>query len=993
MSHPIDINSEVQRRLYVATASQTVFDVPFPFFLTADVIVAVDGLIKAIDTEYTLTGADTADGGAVTFLTALTGGQEVVVFSQMEYTRLVQYAYRGELPYDVLDKDFERLLLMVKQGRRDFLRSVHPSDLDDDASMVLPMSADRAGKFLGFDATGNVLATVAVDTEALTGNNIGAALWPRTAEETAAGVTPATGGYKYQPGDVRRYGAVAGEAATVTTTANTTAFQNALNSNGYVWWQPGLTYMTDTLFVRSGNTLDLQGATLMLVKGVEMQHAVLHISAQNLAGDGWQFPGVNRVDHVLVKNGFINGNGENNLNPVQGSSSGSDDGGLHGVQIAGRARNIHLEKLWISQCGTDGIDIGIDQYDTVSVDEDTRPRYVTAVDVTCNKNTRQGMSITDGDYLEFNRCRFMNTYLPGIATGIQQSTTLSVAAASTDTTITVPASPAHGFVAGDKIGISLDSGKYKWTTVNGTPSATVITLDGAISTTQAAAIGKTVWDGESGTKPLGPWAGVDIENYDSSENIRFTNCEFENNGGRGFICIPVSADNTKLFFSGCHSNNNGLSGSDSGRWHFTHLGGPGSTHRDVVMTNCIVEGLTIQGKDDNSVDMNISNCVIGEDNTQQPGLFMRGLTGQRQSIVRLSNCDIQGARDDQYSDPIDIAECNYLNLIITGGSIINYDPSSANSHAINLAQTQAGARNVLQLSGVYVKAPGDGIRVARGWDAYIGGNTVIEAASDGVNVLSGGSSPEFKSANKIVNPVEGATYPVGTTTFEVDGIANKVGDLYGFTQTSGPIHWTKITAIPDGQPKDVVVEVANTVTIADGAAIYIIQDVETQLTAAKVAGNTTIAVDSTVGFYDGDVVEVILDTGVSDRHLCTVTNATTIELATGLAGPAADNQPLYRYRRALVVVGDCTISGASVGVKNFSVTETDNGRVSVKSSNLVNCTVDTENLTGLSQLSGAAVDPNASPYFYAGMGSTYQSTGDGSVWSNTNGIKLWVELT
>ena len=260
-----------------------------------------------------------------------------------------------------------------------------------------------------------------------------------------------------------------------------------------------------------------------------------------------------------------------------------------------------------------------------------------------------------------------------------------------------------------------------------------------------------------------------------------------------------------------------------------------------------------------------------------------------------------------------------------------------------------------------------------------------------MNVVSGGST-EFEAVNTIQNPVGGAVYPPGTTTFQVDTINDAVGDLYGFTQTSGPIHWTKITSILS-DPTRVVVEVANTVNVADGAAISIIKDVETQLTAAKVATNTTIAVDSTVGFYDGDVVEVILDTGVSHRSVCTVTNATTIELATGLAGPAADNQPLYRYRRALVVVGDCTISGASVGVKNFSVTETDNGRVSVKSSNLVNCTVDTENLTGLSQLSGAANDPNDSPYHYAGMGSTYQSTGDGSVWSNTNGAKLWVELT
>jgi hypothetical protein len=55
-----------------------------------------------------------------------------------------------------------------------------------------------------------------------------------TAAETAAGVTPIDIGY--QPGDVRRYGAV-GDGST----DDTAAIQAALNSNGQVWLQPGLT--------------------------------------------------------------------------------------------------------------------------------------------------------------------------------------------------------------------------------------------------------------------------------------------------------------------------------------------------------------------------------------------------------------------------------------------------------------------------------------------------------------------------------------------------------------------------------------------------------------------------------------------------------------------------------------------------------------------------------------------------------------------------------
>ena len=55
------------------------------------------------------------------------------------------------------------------------------------------------------------------------GDQIGLALWPRTASETAAGVTPTD--YKFRPGDVLRYGAVIDGA-----TDDTQAFNDAVQS-------------------------------------------------------------------------------------------------------------------------------------------------------------------------------------------------------------------------------------------------------------------------------------------------------------------------------------------------------------------------------------------------------------------------------------------------------------------------------------------------------------------------------------------------------------------------------------------------------------------------------------------------------------------------------------------------------------------------------------------------------------------------------------------
>lgn len=57
---------------------------------------------------------------------------------------------------------------------------------------------------------------------------VGAALFPRTDEEIAAGVTPTY--YRYQPGDIRRYGAMSGGVID-----NAAAFQSACNASKYVY--------------------------------------------------------------------------------------------------------------------------------------------------------------------------------------------------------------------------------------------------------------------------------------------------------------------------------------------------------------------------------------------------------------------------------------------------------------------------------------------------------------------------------------------------------------------------------------------------------------------------------------------------------------------------------------------------------------------------------------------------------------------------------------
>lgn len=93
-------------------------------------------------------------------------------------------------------------------------------------------------------------------------------------------------------------------------------------------------------------------------------------------------------------------------------------------------------------------------------------------------------------YLESDK----SMYQLGIATSDHISTeynrtTLSVAGVATNTTITV--SDVTGITDGDYIGIALDDSTMHWTTVNGSPVGSVVTITDAL--TGAAAISNTVY--------------------------------------------------------------------------------------------------------------------------------------------------------------------------------------------------------------------------------------------------------------------------------------------------------------------------------------------------------------------------------------------------------------------------------------------------------------------------------------------------------------------
>lgn len=150
-----DVEPHVQ---YTAGAGNTIFTIPFEFFDNADIVATVDGVAQVLVTDYTLAGAGTTGGGTLTFGTPLSGGEVVTIYRDVPVARLTDYQNNGDLRAASFNTDLDRIVAMVQQQERDIGRGIRVTPSDTAATLTLPMVADRANLYLGFDASGNVAA-------------------------------------------------------------------------------------------------------------------------------------------------------------------------------------------------------------------------------------------------------------------------------------------------------------------------------------------------------------------------------------------------------------------------------------------------------------------------------------------------------------------------------------------------------------------------------------------------------------------------------------------------------------------------------------------------------------------------------------------------------------------------------------------------------------------------------------------------------------------
>jgi len=136
--------------------TQTSFTVSFEFFDDEDLNVYVDGTLKTLTTDYTVSGGGGTTGTVTISVTGGTGGSTVVITRDIELERTTDFPASGAFQINSLNTELDRITAIAADLNDLADRGLRLKDQDDAVSTELPLKADRVGRVLGFNATTGV---------------------------------------------------------------------------------------------------------------------------------------------------------------------------------------------------------------------------------------------------------------------------------------------------------------------------------------------------------------------------------------------------------------------------------------------------------------------------------------------------------------------------------------------------------------------------------------------------------------------------------------------------------------------------------------------------------------------------------------------------------------------------------------------------------------------------------------------------------------------
>lgn len=159
------ISSSDNRWSYAGDGSTTAFPIAGKFFAASDIKVYLDGALQS--SGYTITGAG-GSGGTCTFVTAPANGVIVLLVRDVPFDQQAALLDDGPFPAGTVERGLDKATVLAQQNKSGLARALRLADSDPAMSApTLPPVADRADKYLKFDAVGNAVAVALLDAGVL----------------------------------------------------------------------------------------------------------------------------------------------------------------------------------------------------------------------------------------------------------------------------------------------------------------------------------------------------------------------------------------------------------------------------------------------------------------------------------------------------------------------------------------------------------------------------------------------------------------------------------------------------------------------------------------------------------------------------------------------------------------------------------------------------------------------------------------------------------
>jgi hypothetical protein len=155
------VSTTTRKKSYTANGSTTVFAYDFRIFSDSDLKVYVDGTLKTLTTDFSVSGAGESSGGNVTFGSAPADTLSVVILRELPRTQATDYVDNSALSATSLEDTADKNLMLIQEVDSKAGGGFRFADVVVDAGVttVDKNASDRASKLLSFDSAGDLIAT------------------------------------------------------------------------------------------------------------------------------------------------------------------------------------------------------------------------------------------------------------------------------------------------------------------------------------------------------------------------------------------------------------------------------------------------------------------------------------------------------------------------------------------------------------------------------------------------------------------------------------------------------------------------------------------------------------------------------------------------------------------------------------------------------------------------------------------------------------------